>query len=358
MKINDFIFRYRTGSFVCAGGICRVRTFLNSQNDIYTVLTELDENPSTSVTNAMELIVAQLHTQQKIPFQAKIIEHYPSGFFSETFDLVTFSSDGAPLWKPISPTAVFKILECTDNEFADYKSDPRVQKEIQDALLGTPKIQRLHFIEDPAITERRLEIESKMHSLNTVKDFLSSYPSESELSAFLKQDMSLLAEPYAIPEEYICFAEFPVGDGRVDFALFTGRSRMSVYLIEIKGAVSPLRKKNHYGDFRADVQQGRAQLIERKTWCERHYEEFRVFVHRVLQSVVKEDTRPYHAFLGPRYRLEVDPNKDIHLHYVLIAGRTSDDLRDSQKRHQEDIAMGFSIQTETWDSWANKLTRQ
>ena len=359
MKLNDFIFRYWTGALTCAGGICRVRTFLGGQNQCYVVLTELDENPSTSVTNALESIVEQLQTQQKIPLLCQILEHYPRTIFASEFDLVSFSPEGVPSWKTVSSKAVLQMLGCGEEEFGDYKKDRRVQKEIRDALLGVPKIQQFHYTEDPAVTERRLEIERSMHSLKAVKEFLSTNPSESELSAFLRQDMSLLAEVYAYPrEEYICFAEFPVGRGRADFALFTGCSRMSVYLIEIKGAKQPLRRKNHYGDFRTQVQEGRAQLVERKTWCERNYEEFRTFVHRVLQSVKEEDARPYHAFAGPRYRLEVDPNKDIELHYVLLAGRTDDTLGDSQKRHQEDEAMGFSIRTETWDSWANKLRRE
>ena len=73
MKINDFIFRFKSNGFINNSGICRVRIFTNSASEVYTVLSELDENPSTSVTNAVELLVAQLISQQKIPANAKII---------------------------------------------------------------------------------------------------------------------------------------------------------------------------------------------------------------------------------------------------------------------------------------------
>lgn len=360
MKINDFIFRFRTNSLICSTGICRIRTFINRQNNIYILLSDLDENPSASVTNAIEIIVEQLQKQQKIPLQAKIIEHYPAcSSFPETFDLISFSSEGYPRWNPISYLTALECLECSDKEFDNYRDDKRVLTEIQNALLGIPQIKQFKYIEPPDITERRLEIENGMQSLKEVKKFLDSYPSEIELADFLKRDMSLFAELYAYPkDEYVCFAEFPVGDGRVDFALFTGRSRMDVYLIEIKGAQKDLRRKNHYGEFRANVQEGRGQLIERKNWCEHHYGEFRKSVYRILNTVNSDNKRPYHAFPGPKSRLSVDSQKDIKMHYILIAGRTSDDLCDSQKRHKEDYAISYDIQTETWDSWINKLIRK
>lgn len=359
MKINDFIFRFPTKKIVSAG-ICRVRTFINSNQNIYVLISELEENPSTSVTNSIEDIVSLLQTQEKIPRQVQIIEHYSSDrFFSQEFDLVTISSNSIPTWEPITCSKVIKLLECSAYEFNDYKQNKQVMQEIQNALLGIPKIKQFEYIESPDISERRLEIAKNMHSMETIKDFLNTSPSERQLSVFLKEDMSLLAEVYAKPsEEYICFAEFPVGNGRVDFAVFTGRSRMDVYLIEIKGAQKSLRKKNHYGDFRAEIQEGRSQLIERKNWCEQNYIDYKRFVHLILDDIIQRNTRPYHAFLGPIYKLEVDAQKDVDFHYILIAGRTSEDLTDSKKRHQADAATNFHIQTETWDSWINKLIRK
>lgn len=280
--------------------------------------------------------------------------------------MVEYTSAGTPQWKSITYSQILELLECTEDEFNDYRADQRVKQEICEALNGTPKIKRFEYIEPPEITERRLEIDKGKISKQAVKEMLDQYPPEREMSAFLKRDMSLLSECYANPEdEYICFSEFPIdkGEGKgkgkeiVDFALFTGRSRMTVYLIEIKGAQNDLCRKNHYKDFRADVQEGRGQLIQRAAWIKNNYRECCNFVHKVLKSV-KENGRPYNAFVGPQYKLLVDPNKDVIFKYVLIAGRTGDDLHDSHKRHITDCAMNGDFQTETWDSWYGKLTRE
>lgn len=312
MKINDFIFRFDSNGIISRYGICRVRIFVNSQAEVYVLLTELDENPSSSVTNSIESICQQLLAGKKIPEKARIIEHYPRhSAFSETFDLVTFDAYFHPDWKPIGPGGVLKILECGPEEFEDYRKDPRVLSEIRDAIDGIPKLSQFRYTEDPRISERRLEIFSNQYTKQQVQDFISSGPAEQEISAFLKKDLSLIAECYASPsEEYVCFSEYPIGPGRVDFLLLTGRSRMSVYLIEIKGARDTLCRKNHYRDFRSSIQEGRSQLLQRADWIESHYDAFRRTVHETLKEV-KQGRTPFGAFPGPKYKLSVDPNKDI-----------------------------------------------
>lgn len=360
MKVNDFIFRFRSYGVLSESGICRVRLFVNSQAEVYVVLTELKENPSTSVTNAVEMICEQLLAAKKMPEQARVIEHYPPAkFFPQTFDLVTLHGSHQPNWKSVSQKTVETWLDCGPEEFSgDGSDDPWLQAEIRQALEGTPTLRVFHYTEPPEVSERRLEIAASQHSRAELQSLIDAQATEQALSAFLKEDPSLLAEQYADPsEEYICFSEFPVGDtGRVDFALFTGRSRMDVYLIELKDGKHALRRSNHYGSFRASVQEGRDQLISRADWVEHHYGEFRQFVHQVRQSV-EAGQRPYRAFPGPRYQLQVDPEKDIKLHLVFIGGRTSQDLEDSQARHREDQASRFHLETETWDSWLRKLTR-
>ncbi len=358
MKINDFIFRYRA-RITSTPGIYRVRTFLNSKNEIYVVLSELDENPATSVTNIIEFLVNQLIKQNKIPSESKIIEHYSSdSFFPEEFDLVTFAFGTKPIWESLSFKKVLELLECTNEEFADYRTNERVKQEIEDALLGIPRLQEFKYSEHPDITERRLEIISKQHSKCDIIKLLNNNPEEYKLNKFLKEDLSLIAECYANPnEEYICFAEFPVGEHRADFALFTGRSRMNVYLIEIKGADKDLRRKNHYGEFKSNVQEGKGQLLKHSDWCNKNYEAFRKFTYNVLKEV-ENGNYPYHAFLGPKYKLNVDSNKDIRLHYILIAGKTDNDIEDSKRRDMEERSVSIDMQIETWDSWLNKLTRK
>ena len=358
MKINDFIFRYKNPVAIIPG-IYRVRTFVNRKNDIYVVLSELDENPSESITNSIEFIVNELIYQNKIPPESKIIEHYSSSLYSsEEFDLVTFDSNMKPNWKPVRFKTILKILDCSDEEFDNYRNNQRVKKEIEDAILGVPKLREFKYSENPDITERRLEIVLNQHNKDDIIRLLSDDPEEHRLNKFLREDLSLIAECYANPsEEYICFAEFPVGERRADFALFTGRSRMNVYLIEIKGADKDLRRKNHYGEFRSSVQEGIGQLKKHSDWCSKNYEEFRKHTYNILEEV-KKGNNPYHAFLGPKYKLMVDPNKDIRLHYVLIAGKTEDDINDSKKRDMEERSVNVDMQIETWNSWLNKLARE
>lgn len=358
MKLHDFIFRFHSMNWLSKEGICRVRLFLGPEGGLYVVLTELEENPSASVTNAIELIHAQLCRAQKIPPQAKVIEHYPrSPGWSQTFDLVTWKDGCQPVWTSVSRKTVEAWLGADQAEFSD-EADPRVRTEIRQALEGIPKINIVRPVERPEVTERRLEITTAQHSRQELLALLDQQPAERQLAAFLKEDPSFFGERYAYPaEEYICFSEFPVGDtGRVDFAPFTGRSWMRVYLIELKDGRTPLRRKNHYGAFRAQIEEGREQLLRRAAWVERNYDAFRRFVHQVRQET-EAGRRPYGAFPGPKWRLQVDPNKDLSLRLVLIGGRTTHDLADSQARYREDASSRYHLETETWDSWANKLTR-
>ena len=359
MKITDFVFRFKTYGFASEASLCRVRIFTNKESKIHIVLTDLSEEArSTSVTNALELILEQLTELQKIPQNAQIIEHYPRPFErEEKFSMVSFDEDERPIWRSISFAKILKILDCEESEFDLYKNDERVMKEIYDALNGIPAIEQFEYSENPEITQSRLEIKLNQHSKHEFKALLDKNPTERELAEFLKEDLSLLGEFYAYsPEEYVCFCEFPVGSGRVDFAVFTGRSRMNVYLIEIKGAKRGIFRKNHYKAFTSFAAEGREQLNERAEWIKGHYETYRRFVHEVLAEV-KNGRKPYGAFRGPDYKLGVDPNKDVKFFYVLIAGRTTDDLADSHGRHLADSYSVLDIQTETWDSWCNKILR-
>ncbi len=354
MKLYDFIYRYKTDAIVNKAGICRVRLFIHLGNQcFYAVISQLDENPSTSVTNAIETIVSSLIAAEKIPVASVIVDHYPQHDFGypDEFHIVSFDQDGIPSWSAISMTEALSLFDCEEDEFINYRTNKRLQKEIYDAIKGVPKIQQYEYIEAPEITERRLEILAGQYSFDEVRRFLDTKPSEAKLAAFIKRDMSLLAESFAFSDdEYICFSEFPVGDGRVDFAIFTGRSRMTVFLIEIKGAHKTLCRKNHYGAFKADIQEGLNQLLKRADWCCTNYERFRTFSYAVLKEV-ENGKRPYHAFVGPQYHLAVDPNKDINLVYALIAGRTGDDIADSHKRHITETSSSLTLKTETWDSW-------
>ncbi|USL16411.1 DUF4263 domain-containing protein [Bacillus thuringiensis] len=59
--------------------------------------------------------------------------------------------------------------------------------------------------------------------------------------------------------------------------------------------------------------------------------------------------------IGPQGGLQVDPNKDINIYIVLIAGRTVDDLSESKKRQDYENNTKPPLKVETWDTWIRKL---
>jgi len=113
MKINDVVFRYKTSSISGKDGICRFRTFVNSENQIFLLLTELDNNTSGSVTNNIEEIYDCLRNKGMLTTNASLIEHYESeGFGRESFDQVLLK-DGDPSntkWETLSKKTVISLI--------------------------------------------------------------------------------------------------------------------------------------------------------------------------------------------------------------------------------------------------------
>ncbi|MED3554103.1 Shedu immune nuclease family protein [Cytobacillus praedii] len=178
---------------------------------------------------------------------------------------------------------------------------------------------------------------------------------ERDLQRLLKQDLSVFADMYANPtDEYICFSEFPIGDtGNVDFAVFTHRSRMSIYLIEVKGANFNLVNQSKE-TFYTDLLEGIDQITRRRDYIERNYSKFCLDVHDIRYKV--ESNRPqYNSLLCPKGFLNVDAKKDVNVYCVVIGGRTVHDLEESKKRNT--WGRQNSIQLESWDSWLGKVKR-
>lgn len=94
-------------------------TIIDENGKKTVVLTELPDNPGTSITNFVEGIATLVHNQflpDTPPESIRFIEHYPSesrGGDDETFDLVILKWDGkqfrGPLWKPLPAEEVEKI---------------------------------------------------------------------------------------------------------------------------------------------------------------------------------------------------------------------------------------------------------
>lgn len=361
MKISDFIHRFPTACGTRQDGICRVRIFVGSNSTILALLTDLgDKNTSSSVTNSIELLCKSLLTRGAVSNQCSFIEHYEANAFrGDTFDLVTFGDSGAPHWNSIKRGDAEALLGCDARELSARTLDqPRLLNEIDrirneiDPFIDSP------WPEAPEITKRRNNIESRMISKSLIIDLVERGVGEQELQRLLKQDLSIFAEIYADPkDEYICFSEFPIADGAVDFAVFSGRSRMDVTLIEVKGAEFHLVNQGHYDKFAGKIDEAIDQIRKRLRHVIDGIREFRAQVHRVRQNV-EEGKSQYNSLLGPDGHLEVDPDKDINIRCVVIGGRTRDDYEESKKRHDVERSTHPPIRVESWDTWLRKVRRE
>lgn len=196
-----------------------------------------------------------------------------------------------------------------------------------------------------------------MLPVSTLRTIVEDGLNEIKIQTHIKSDLSIIADVYSNPkEEYICFSEFPVNDGFVDFVLFSGRSRMDVILIEVKGADYSLINGNNYKDFSAKTNQAVQQIRKRLGYITRHYEDFRKYVHGI-REIVDSGQEQYNSLIGPKGKLEVDPNKDINIHTIVIGGRSKDDLNESRLRYEYERGQSPSIRIESWDSWLKKIQR-
>lgn len=361
MKISDFVFRFPTCGITKNDAICRVRLFVTNSNIVYAVLTDLgDKNTGSSVTNSVEEIRSGLLNKGYINEETKIIEHYDGNYYGDgSFDFVTFDEHNRPNWKSIRLDSVCDVLDVAHEEFLTHSLEiPRLYDDIErvrheiDPYIDEP------WSESYDVINRRDDIQSKMLPEGKLAEAIEKNFNETDIQALIKSDLSIIGDFYAHPsEEYICFSEFPLSDGFVDFVMFSGRSRMDVTLIEIKGANYNLINRNSYEDFSAKTNQAVQQIRKRLRDITRNPEDFRRFVHEVRQAVESGETK-YNSFIGPQGNLQVDPNKDINLHTIVIGGRSKDDLKESRLRHDYERGSSPSIRVESWDSWVKKSRRK
>jgi hypothetical protein len=122
------------------GAVCRVEVYEENEGQPVIVLTELDRNKNTSVTNRIEYLAYDVffrhapHVLLGNPEGAVLIEHYPEikGIRPETWDLVTFDSYkprreyrrgvgeifklGRVEWKHIPPEQAKLLLDIKEEE--------------------------------------------------------------------------------------------------------------------------------------------------------------------------------------------------------------------------------------------------
>lgn len=359
MKINDIIFRY-SFPYRKKDGICRIRTFANSKFQLVVLITDLDiKNTSASVTNSIEIIYENLVSRLIVPATSIFIEHYEPGTMNDhTFDIVTVEKGRETIWKNISIEEAKLLIECDDVELDNLTLENTVLIEEIDKLRTqiVPHLDLPVQVESDYFT-RKIEIDDNMISKADLLKVINTGISEQELQRLLKNDLSIFAEIYASPDDnYICFSEFPIDVGFVDFVLLTGISRMDVFLIEIKGADFNILNQGHYKKFNSRIDVAIGQIRDRLGYIHRNINEFRNGVHSIRERVISGESL-YNSFIGPDKETKVDKNKDINIHNVIIGGRTFDDLTESKKRQDFEFNFSLPVKLESWDTFLRKLRR-
>lgn len=357
MKTLDIVHQFNDGRTHISRGICRVRSFVAPAGTV-VLLTDLgDKNDGQSVTNAVEVIIKSLLDQGYIVSPATFIEHYERDeSSSDSFDKVTLMPHAE--WETLSRSRVLEMIGDEDGELSDRSStNPRIASQADRLLFRHDPFIGSRYPESNEVTKRRLEIIENMISKASVEALVQSGSGEQELQRLLKTDLSIFGEAYAKPDdEYICFSEFPLADGSVDFVVFTGRSRMDIILIEVKGAEFNLLNANHYKAFNHKMTEAAGQISQRLGIIFRDLNRFRKEAHAIRQRT-ESGERPYNAFLGPHSKLGVDPDKDINIRCIVVGGRTQNDIEESIKRQDYEAHTTPPVRVESWDTWLRRLQR-
>lgn len=356
MKILDVVHDFGNNRTSSCGGICRVRSYIGSKGMV-VLLTDLGElNDGQSVTNAVEIIIDSITKKGLVTQPSIFIEHYERALSEQdTFDIVTLTPHTE--WKSIIKKETLNLISCGESELTERSINNKSVFEQADQI----RYQRNPFrnsvyIEEPAIISRKIEIMDSMVPKESIKDLIEEGANEQKLQRLIKTDLSLIAEAYVGDDEYICFSEYPLDDGSIDFVIFTGRSRMDIILIEVKGSNFNLVNSNHYGSFNHKMRDAAEQIQKRLGIVYRQYDTFRKDAHDKRKRVLAGELI-HNAFVGPQSVKQVDPNKDVYLRTIIIGGRTVNDLEESTKRHDFETTSTPPIRIESWDTWLRRLKR-
>lgn len=359
MKLSDFILQYPSRWRKDSHGVCRVRLFTPGGQPVALLTEPRDNDFGPSITNAAESVIATLVQRGYVPAGCRFIEHYEKADHRrDTFDTLSLSPLGRPVWQSVSADEVLALLQCPPAELAGRTAeDPRLVAEIERIRYALDPRAGLAPSEPASVVQRRLAIEASMLSKAELSTAIAAGAGERELQELIAGDLSLLGEIYARPaDEYICFSQFPIGDGCVDFAVFAGRSRMDVFLIEIKGAAFNLVNSGSYPEFNAHINRAAGQIRKRYRAIFEALPAFRRSFHD-LRIRAEAGENVFRAFLGPYAPLDVDPDKDINVHGVVIGGRMRDDLAESRHRQDYESRLTPRIMIDSWDSWLKRLQR-
>jgi hypothetical protein len=359
MLKKDFILEYN--GFGIQKGLCRLRIYENTSiKKNILLVTDLESlNPACSVTNGIERIRLALIEQAIFNEDSIIVEHYEKSLFeSHVFDKVVFDEFGRPGWNRLEISELVILCETSNEELlSSVYDDPKLIDIILNKReMNSPEIDKPHDLKGNEKI-RSENISKQMILKSSIQRLIDLRSGEQDFQKLLKKDLSVFGEIYANPNrEYVCFSEFPVGDGFVDFAVFTGRSRMDVYLIEVKGANFNFCSNNSYESISAKINEAAQQVRKRIGVFNSNRSDFIRHVHAIRHDV--ENGKPrYNSLVSPFSPLGVDPNKEVWVYGIVIGGFSNDDLRESQLRHDYEYSTSREIRIESWQSWLKKLSR-
>ncbi|WGU69161.1 hypothetical protein QIU19_04970 [Capnocytophaga canimorsus] len=186
MKVNDYILRYSSNSLI-RDGICRVRTFVNSNLDVIILITDLDtKNTSASVTNSIEAIYQTLTEKYNIPKTSIFIEHYEVP--THTFSIVNIDPKNNTEWKSITLPQVLKLIESDENEINNLTlKNPQLLAEIEQFRTIISPHLGLPYQVQPEYILRQFEIENNMISKNELRELIDNHSIESKFLELLKK---------------------------------------------------------------------------------------------------------------------------------------------------------------------------
>lgn len=352
MKISDFIFRFKSFR-MREDGLCRVRLFVNTQNEMICVLTDIGEMSNAPYLDTVCGTVLHSLYDERYLLNCKI--HILHDDFDNSMVIVDKYGNVA---RTLSKEQIEVLTECDENEFAKKSIDIlSIKRLIEKKRYEINPFINNQYLESPEYIKREIEIQENAISKKCLKGLIDASASEHELGALIKKDLSLISEIYSSPyDEYIVFSEFPIGTKRVDFAIFSGRSTMDVTFIEIKAADFNLKKRGHYDNLNAKIEEANSQIRNHRKYIYNDYELFRKELHRVRKRA-ESGENIYNVFLAPKRELQVDPDKNINIRFVIVAGRTPEnDIKESDLRYQFGRD-NRDVELFSWDSWIRRLRR-
>lgn len=352
MKISDFIFKFKSFG-MRKDGLCRVRLFVNTQKEIICVLTDID-----SMSNAPYLDTVYNTVIQSLNENGYIIDCQTYILHDDYDNSMVVIDEHVNKQRHLSKKQIEALTECDENEFAKKSIDEfSIRMQIEKKRYEINPFINNQYLKTPEYVKRKIEIQENAISKKQLKELIDAGASERELDSLMKKDLSLIAEIYSYPkDEYIVFSEFLLGEKRVDFAIFSGRSTMDVTFIEIKGADFNLKKRGHYDSLNSKIEEANSQIRNHRKYIYDDYKSIREKLHDIRKKA-ESGNNICNAFLSPKKYLQVDSNKNVNIRFVIIAGRTPEnDIEESDLRYQfgrddRDVEL-FS-----WDSWIRRLSR-